>query len=172
MVAISKVSATGVNRGAVLSDEPCPFYRYRLWREWSDGPRCVFVGINPSTADAIKDDATIRKCIGFAQRWGFGSLDMINLFAWRDTDQLALLKSVNPIGPDNDMACKIVFETASRVVWAWGRGKSAAVRKLIDDRVTDRRWQVTGCEVGTLGLTDDGYPCHPLMLAYSTRFQP
>jgi hypothetical protein len=68
-----------MTKGAVLSD--CRRYRYRLWRCWGDGNhRVAFVGINPSTADEVDDDATIRKCVGFAKRWGFSALDMVNLF--------------------------------------------------------------------------------------------
>jgi hypothetical protein len=52
-----------------LSD--CGTYRYELWRRWAEGPHVLFVMLNPSTADAVTDDATIRKCIGYAKRWGY-----------------------------------------------------------------------------------------------------
>lgn len=49
-------------------------YRYSLIREWDpDKPKVVFIMLNGSTADAENDDPTLRRCIGFAQRWGFGS---------------------------------------------------------------------------------------------------
>lgn len=74
-------------------------YRYTLWREWdmSDdmiatmpgydrtGEYLQVIGLNPSTADESKDDPTLRRCIDFAQRFGFGALCMTNLFAWRAT---------------------------------------------------------------------------------------
>ena len=160
-----------MDRGARFSD--CRRYRYHLWRVWDEQlPRCVFVGVNPSTADELKDDPTIRKCIGFARRWGFGAIDMINLFAYRSTDQLALLKARDPIGPGNDGAFDLVLGGAGRIVWAWGRGKSAGVRRFIDARVRHPKWYPVPrqCEVGCLGRTDDGYPRHPLMLAYTTEF--
>ena len=48
-------------------------YRFALWRFWDDGlPKIMFVGLNPSTADENKNDPTVRRCIGFAERWGFG----------------------------------------------------------------------------------------------------
>ena len=57
---------------ALLS--PCGCYRYALWRRWEPGPQVLFIMLNPSTADELTDDPTIRRCIGFARSWGFGSL--------------------------------------------------------------------------------------------------
>ena len=72
-------------KGAVISD--CKRYRYRLWRIWNGSQsRLVFVMLNPSTADGEQDDPTIRKCVGFAERLGYGGIEVVNLFAWRATD--------------------------------------------------------------------------------------
>jgi hypothetical protein len=132
----------------------------------------TFVGLNPSTADAIRDDATIRKCIGFAQRWGFGRLVMVNVFAWRDCDPRGLVGVRDPVGPDNDAALVRAAQGADRVVLAWGatsrlpRGQitehARSVRELFEARAR--------CDVGHLGLCKGGAPRHPLMLPYSTPF--
>jgi len=69
----------------------CKRYRYQLLRRWEGGiGRCVIVGLNPSTADAQNDDPTIRRCMGFAQDWGFNELIMVNLFAYRTPHPLHL----------------------------------------------------------------------------------
>jgi hypothetical protein len=168
-------SSGRVTKGAMMSE--CRLYRYRLWRCWGDGNRRVcFVGINPSTADETKDDATIRKCMGFAKRWGFGALDMVNLFAWRDRDQLGLLSSLDPVGPDNNAMLSESFGFAQRIVYAWGPGKSAAVGRLVRCRLDSPGWATAessrrpGCELGRLHETADGSPGHPLLLPYSTPF--
>jgi hypothetical protein len=157
--------------GAVLS--PCRRYRYRLWRSWGDlEKRVAFVMLNPSTADESKDDPTIRKCVGFAKRWGFGALDVVNLFAWRSTDPDGLLDAADPVGPDNDKMVRAVFDGADRVVLAWG-SHGAKIRKMVHARV--RSGSLLSCSTtddhGTLGYCADLSPRHPLMLAYATPFE-
>jgi hypothetical protein len=80
-----------VKSGAELS--ACRTYRYRLWRQWdADLAPVVWVMLNPSTADESADDPTIRKCIGFAQRWGYGGIEVVNLYAYRSPDPRQLKK--------------------------------------------------------------------------------
>src|SRR5438034_1141192 len=108
-----------MTRSAVFSQ--CRQYRYVLRRRWHDKlPSVLFVALNPSTADEISDDATIRRCIGFARDWGFGALWMANLFAFRSTDPTALLKVRDPVGPRNDWwLARLSLETTLTVA-AWG----------------------------------------------------
>lgn len=73
-----------VESSARFSD--CRRYRYTLTRRFADGPTVAFIGLNPSTADEHADDPTIRRCLGFAKRWGYGELVMLNLYALRSTD--------------------------------------------------------------------------------------
>ena len=165
----------GFNRdGAILS--PCRRYRYRLSRAWgSFEHRCAFLMVNPSTADETWDDPTVRKCVGFARRWGFGALDVVNLFAWRSTDVTALLTVEDPVGPDNDEHVIRALDEAHRVVFAWGKHNkrvSALVSRRYEQLVTGTAWRPPLEVTGTLGRNGDGSPRHPLMLAYTTRFEP
>lgn len=96
---------------------PCQKYRYALGRCWDHaGKRVVFAMLNPSVADATADDPTIRRCIRFARKWGYGSLEVVNLFAWRATDPKELRIAADPIGLDND--AEIVQAANGRVVCA------------------------------------------------------
>jgi hypothetical protein len=75
------------------------FYRYSLTRCWDDTKgRVVFVLLNPSTADEVEDDKTLNRCIDFAKCWGFGSLEIVNLFAYRTKDP-KILKNIKDYNP-------------------------------------------------------------------------
>jgi hypothetical protein len=170
--------ATGTSKidsGATFS--ACRTYRYRLWRSWgAPDRRCVFVGLNPSTADEARDDPTIRKCVGFAERWGFGAVEVVNLFAYAgrgSTDPRSLLDASDPVGPDNDATVSAALEGACRIVWAWGR-HDPRVRALVRERIATAPWLASGGRgvTGCLGRSQDGSPRHPLRIAYDTRFQP
>lgn len=85
---------------AVISDDG--LYRYLLERHWDDTTSsCTFVMLNPSTADALVDDPTIRRCVGFAKSFGCGSLRVVNLYAYRATKPAELWTVDDPVGPAN-----------------------------------------------------------------------
>jgi hypothetical protein len=124
----------GIRRSAVISE--CRRYRYDLTRSWAHGAgRVAFVGLNPSTADRSKDDATLRKCVGFAKRWGFSALHMLNMFAWRDRHPRGLLDAIDPVGPDNDATIVEIASRCDRVVLAWGSA-IPALRIQLAERAT------------------------------------
>jgi hypothetical protein len=156
--------------GAIFS--PKRHYRYRLWRVWGDPKkRCVFVGLNPSIADEQKDDMTVKKCIAYARRWGFGALDVVNLFAFISTDPKRLISARNPVGLNNDKHIAKTFETANRIVWAWGTHPSLIQRLVLKRQETARFFAIPReCKVGSLGATRDGSPRHPSRTPYALPF--
>lgn len=145
---------------AVIS--PDKRYRYQLTREWTAGPKVVFVMLNPSTADADVDDPTIRRCIGLARGWGFGGLVVVNLFAFRASKPKELKRVIDPVGPDNwkylEMTCRQATTNRSPVICAWGANGGF---KSQDSKFLNRcmEWQV---ELKALRLTANGDPWHPL----------
>jgi hypothetical protein len=99
----------------------CQRYRYHLQRTWDPSlPAVLFVGLNPSTADATVDDNTSRVCLNYAQRWGYGTVLMGNLFAYRSTDPGALKQVEDPVGPENDGWLQRLQAQADLVICAWG----------------------------------------------------
>ncbi|HEX2136504.1 MAG TPA: DUF1643 domain-containing protein [Microvirga sp.] len=112
-----------MQREALFS--PCGAYRYRLARRWAEGPMVAFIMLNPSTADGSIDDPTIRRCIGYAQTWGYGALAVGNLYALRATEPAELRRARDPTGPDNDRHLEGMTRAAARVVCAWGADPAA-----------------------------------------------
>lgn len=148
---------------------PCRLYRYTLWREWdmANTSYLMVIGLNPSTADESKDDPTIRKCIGFAKRWGFGALCMTNLFAWRDTDPAKMKKVPNPVGIDNHHHVLQCAADAGMVLAAWGvHGKHQ------NQDLNVRQWVASaGKMLHCLRPTKDGSPGHLLYIPYEEKPQ-
>ena len=109
-----------VDQGATFS--PDRVYRYRLWRVWNaDLPRVAFIMLNPSTADETKLDPTLRRCLGYAQRWSCGSFEIGNVYAYRSTDPSLLCQVTDPVGPENDQHLVQIAEVASfGVIAGWG----------------------------------------------------
>lgn len=96
-------------------------YRYTLTRgPWIGEGTVLFVMLNPSTADEHQDDPTIRRCIGFAQTWGYQRLAVGNLYALRATDPRELFRAKDPVGPRNDLALIQLASGADEVIAAWG----------------------------------------------------
>jgi len=136
----------------------CRRFRYTLWRRWNDDrPLVMIIGLNPSTADAYRDDPTIRRCIRFARDWCGGGLIVTNLFAYRATYPTELKKTPDAIGPRNDLWIRRMAAAASMIVAAWGNhgswlGRDRRVCKMLNGRLN------------CLRLTAAGQPAHPLYL--------
>jgi len=160
-----------VTGSAVLSE--CGRYRYRLTRWWSDdGGQVVFIMLNPSTATSEDDDPTIRKCIGFAQRWGHGCLAVLNLYALRSTDPKGLQRVADPKGPDNDgfieRSLILAKESGDKVVVAWGNDPFARRRALTIGAMARK----IGVPLICLRKNKNGSPMHPLYVPYEAEPQP
>lgn len=155
---------------AVLS--PCERHRYKLTRTWGLGPALPFVMLNPSTADAAKDDPTIRRCISFARDRGFDGIIVANLFSFRATSPADMRAELHPNGPIADVYLHEILCSAAEedvpVVAAWGVHGSHLNR---DQEVVSYA-KATGCRMVCLGATKLGAPRHPLYVKGSQPFEP
>ena len=153
-------------RDAVLSHNRK--YRYQLVRIWdSKLPTVAWILLNPSKADEKEDDATVRRCIRFATRWGCGGIEIYNLFAFRSTDPRRLLEVADPIGPNNDRFLAELAQNRMGIVIAWG-----VVPKPLSGRakrVTRRLARHAAKRLMCLGLTKGGHPKHPARLPKNTK---
>ncbi len=120
--------------------------------------------LNPSTADQSVDDQTIRKCMGFARRLGYGSIDIVNLFAFRTRWPSELKDAGFPVGSENDNHIRAVAaESGGKIVCAWG--SNAKGLKRVDD-VFDLL-KANSAQPFALRINAGGVPAHPVMLPYA-----
>lgn len=178
------------DKGATMS--ACGRYRYLLWREWRGGtydpnnwrklgakdaagremrePKaCVFIMLNPSTADCEADDPTIRRCVGFANAWNFSRLEVVNLFSYRASKPkvlLALTHDDDPVGVQNQGYIERATSDAGSTVCAWGTHGGHLGQ---DETVLG--W-VLCSRLYSLGTTQDGHPRHPLYVPALQPLQP
>lgn len=158
-------------RGASFS--PDRTYRYALWRVW-DGAggytnKVAFIGLNPSKADETTDDATIRKCIGFAKRWGFGGIYMLNLFSIVSTDPKGMIFHDKPVGLGNHDALRYYRKNVAAVIACWGSMEMRYRPRLGWQSQIQETLNAINSPVYCLGKTKDGSPKHPSRIAYSTE---
>ena len=142
-------------KGAEFSE--CRTYRYVLWRSWDKSKGYVmFIGLNPSTADEMNDDPTIRRCINFARSWGYGGIYMLNLFAFRATEPKDMKLVYAPVGPGNNRALYHYHSVSKITLACWGTHGAYVNR----DRWVKENLNNLYC----LGITKNGHPKHPLYL--------
>jgi hypothetical protein len=148
--------------------------RETLTREWDENlPGIAFIGCNPGKANGDDDDATSRKYVGFASRWGFGFYVAGNLWQWVATNQRELIKmlcanlAINPPDPDSWLS-HLDRDRVQVVCYAWGRAPST-----VRDSWERRERQVVAA-VRAIGLrrvvaaiNKDGSPAHLSRLGYT-----
>ena len=160
-------------------------YRYTLTRDFQERPltptddmlahaklmgkspdliwsyRLRWIMLNPSTATEFEDDPTIRRCIDFSKRWGYGGLVILNIFALRSTNPKALYKADDPIGAGNRDAIEAEFQVPPTwAICAWG---SHGEYKSRGNDVTTML-KMAGIKAYCLGKTKRYQPLHPLYL--------
>lgn len=138
---------------------PCGKYRYVLWRKWAPGPYIMFIGLNPSTANATSDDHTIRRVKRFAKDWGYGGVYMLNLFAIVSSDPAILKTHPDPLGANNEWL-KTYADKCATICFAWGNFKEAVERA----KQVEAMFPTAVC----LGFNQNGSPKHPLFVAANT----
>jgi hypothetical protein len=138
-------------------------HRYVLDIPLSAGPAVAFCGCNPSKASRHQSDATVRRWIGFARRWGYGRIIVVNLFALVSTDPDELAKAADPVGRDNDVWIRWATRRAQLLVACWG-----SCSPLVEARAAEVR-PMLGPGVKCFGFNRDGSPRHPVRLPYATE---
>lgn len=151
---------------AVISEDGR--YRYLLRRTWDHNkPRVLYVMLNPSTADARLDDPTIRSCVRLAAGHGYGSMEVVNVFAYRATEPTELLKQADPIGPRNEDAVASAVGRCDVVICAWGAFPPAREKATPVLNAIRAHRPAAYC----FGKTKAGAPKHPLYIKSGTPLE-
>lgn len=161
---------TPMQGSAIISEDGR--YRYLLTRQWDmSKPTMTFVMLNPSTADATREDATTRNCIAIARQNGCGAILLVNLFAVRSKDPTQVNTFKNPIGGKQaDDMIRFAASRADKIVVAWGNNGPVINKQRIGDVLRLlRNWHG---QLHTLGLTAAGEPTHPRFINTATPLSP
>lgn len=150
------------NTGAEFS--PCGKYRYKLWRIWDERkPLVMCIGLNPSTANAGRNDTTIRYLMQMLQILGYGGFYMMNCYPLISSKP-GVLKEFEEIDlhDQEDLEnIRQIFETANKckdVIFAWGM--FSIVKKDSRDKNLSDYFPNALC----FGHNKDGSPFHPLAM--------
>ena len=153
-------------REAVYSD--CEAYRYALTVHWAEGPRLLYVMLNPSKATELANDPTIERCERRARQLGYGSVGVVNLFGLRETSPARLKAARAPEGSGNMAEIEAAVAASDHVLAAWGvHGAHRNQCEIVAERL-----RAFGKPLFHLGLTKHGHPRHPLYISYETPLQP
>lgn len=138
-------------------------YRYLLTRLWDEArPRVAWIMLNPSSANADRDDPTIRRVVGLSRDWGFGGIDVVNLFALQTHRPERLREEPDPVGPRNDETIIAAVADCSDVIAAWGDHGVVVNPATGVARCEEVRRLVGVTPLRCLGTTAKGQPRHPL----------
>ncbi len=154
---------------AILS--PCKQYRYLLSRNndslFAKIEPVLFCCLNPSTADATKNDPTTARLRSFTNAWGSRGFSIVNLYAFRSKEPADLKTAADPVGPDNDGHLHAQLEKFGRVICGWGNGA--------DPKRVERFCQIAdnaGASLWCLDSNKNGSPKHPLYIKGDTTLKP
>lgn len=159
------------NLRAFADVSPCGRWRRRLGRDWTpegEAPRAIlWVGMNPSTADALVDDPTCKRERTFCEDWGYTRYLKGNVLDWRATfpediprDPM-LARTEEGLQALADMA-----QEAALIIACWGKIPPALAHLA---RPAAAVLHAANTPILCLGRNKDGSPKHPLYQKRTTQ---
>lgn len=159
--------------------------RRALKRWWVDPPKrwCAWLMLNPSNAEARKEDPTTRRLNHFTQKWGYDGWIAVNLYPFVSSDPAVMWKRADwENGPDwearDDLAANLNdIEDAARMsalrVVAFGAQPlshdqpwlESCIERFSQPFSTAKYPTVTGYDdenLWCLGVNSAGQPLHPM----------
>lgn len=166
-------SGVPVESGALFNEART--HRFRLWRTWDDTQAPLnFLMLNPSTADELVLDPTIKGCVKRARKMKMGGVVVTNLFSIRSPypEKLYGVPAGDAIGADNDYhilnVARASVESGGMVICGWGKHGALHARGQLVRGMLERH----GIELHVLETNKDGSPKHPLYIADAVLPRP
>lgn len=150
-------------------------HRYYLSRLWDDKvSKIMFIGLNPSTADELEDDQTVRRLVSFSKSWGFGGFYLTNLYSFIATEPRDMIEYYegktkvmeNRLHKKNMESVLRYGRVCSMTVFCWGASNEGSRQ---EDHAA--KFIRTFKDAYCFGRTQGGHPKHPLFLASHTQLQ-
>lgn len=168
------VERTNLDKSAGAIFSPCLKHRFFLWRHWdhkAKNDECIetvaFVGLNPSKATEARRDKTVSNCCGFAERWGYHRMWMLNICSLMETNPNIMLAADDPTLHDNIDYIRLFTNDADLTVCCWGSDAG----KFDEDTYLVNAWEAIQRPTACLGRTAKGFPRHPSRLGYDTQLE-
>ena len=139
-------------------------HRYQLVRGDIKKVIC-FLMLNPSKADGINDDPTIRRLKKFMSDLGYTGFIVVNLCSFIASSPKKLYNYINRennikgYNKLSDTHIKYAFKISKTIVAAYGVLKKQALQKR-----AEKILKMTDKPIYALKLTKNGFPAHPLYL--------
>ena len=146
----------------------CGLHRHRLDRWWSDEPRALVCGCNPSTAGAARNDPTVCRLRALLRdRPGLGGFTLVNAEDRIATDPADLARWLAGLDPPalqaqrraNLARIRALAEAAALCIVAWGNLVPPGPHA---DRVAAALSLDGRRPLYAFGFTGNGAPIHPL----------
>lgn len=139
-------------------------HRYALARVWGElgadlgVDACMFLLLNPSTADERILDRTLARCRDYALRWGYGGMLVANVCSFRSTSPTALRRPETwEKAAENARAIDVLAGMSETIVCGWGACPSVTQARVPD--LVAHADKLKALQVNT-----NGSPSHPLYL--------
>ncbi|BFI99903.1 MAG: DUF1643 domain-containing protein [Priestia megaterium] len=131
-------------------------YRYYLSCTWDESlQRVTYILLNPSISDREICDSTVNRCINLAKNWGYGAVEILNLFAYRaqDPKEMNHLHDREITGMLNDKYIAETCKNADIIVAGWGK-------EHLRDRHINVILMLSSYDIYCI-KKENGYPRHP-----------
>ena len=95
-------------------------HRYYLSRKWSENEQVLYVLLNPSKANNIKNDHTINRLITISKNLGYGGFEVVNLYTIINPKRNKLYEKKRKFSEKNKKLIAKLVARHKTIIYGWG----------------------------------------------------